>query len=579
MNMRMCKFLLFVSAMLIAAMEMNAQPGKEFVPEGNEKSADGYFRYQNFKDALAEYLELLKTDSANVEFHHRAGLCYLYTNIDKTKAIPYLEYVVKQEKFDLNAWYDLGRAYQYAYRFNDARTAFKKFIATGSKDNNPISAKRQLEICDQAEKLMASPIDVTITNLGPNINSEFPDFNPFVPKDESYLMYTSKRSGNLGAFIDYDGYLTADVYFSQRINSEWKKSKGISNNINTYLVEEVAGLTPDGELLIVYFDNEYGIGDLFISEGKGKSFKRPESLGFNINLPKSYETSATLSQNKKVLIFASNREGTTGGMDLWISHELPTGDWGVPVNVGPTLNTPYDEDFPYMAPDGETFYFASTGHNSMGGYDIFKCKFDKTNNTFSKPENIGYPINTPDDNINISFTASGRHAYISAVLPGGLGQQDIYRVTFNAIKPKKCFISGIIMAQDSTPLYAKYNALKDQLTAAQIKLDSISATVKDTAGIEALAPGLQAEVSRLKQQTAELPQVVITVKDTKSNKLQGLYRPNKNSGKYIVIVEPGTYEFSFECPGYTTLVKQYVFHDDESNISNENEHVILIPQK
>lgn len=571
--------ILALSVVMLLAFKVNAQPGKEFVPEGNLKSADGYFKYQNFKDALAEYLVLHSKDSLNIDYMHRIGLCYLYTNIDKTKAIPYLEWVVTQEKFDQNAWYDLGRAYQYAYRFDDARNAFKKFSTLGVRDNNPIPAQRQLEICDQAEKLIKSPIDVSVLNLGPAVNSPFPDYNPFVPKDESYVIYSSKRDGNMGGFIDYDGYLTADVYYSQRANSEWKKAKPLSSTINTYLVEEVAGLTPDGELLFLYFDNEYGIADIFISEGKGKTFKRPEGLGANIN-QKSFEGGATMSQNKKVLIFSSNRDGSLGGLDLWMSQELPTGEWGVPVNLGPTINTKFDEDYPYMAPDGETMYFASTGHENMGGYDIFKCTYNKASNTFSKPENIGYPINTPDDNISISFTASGRHAYISAVLPGGFGQQDVYRVTFNSVKPKKCFISGIIMTQDSTPLYEKYKMMQTQLEESLAQLDSVKLMLAtdDTSSIEMTSPGLQAQIALLKKQTQYLPQVVIRVKDLKTGKLQGLYRPNKNSGKYIIIVEPGNYEFTYECAGYTTLVKQYVFHDDESSISNENEHVILIPE-
>lgn len=570
---------LMLAVLTLSNVLLQAQPGKEFVPEGNPKSADGYFKYQNFKDALAEYLVLKAKDSLNVEYTHRIGLCYLYTNIDKTKAIPYLEWVVKQEKFDQNAWYDLGRAYQYAYRFNDARTAFRKFASSEIKDNNPIPVERQLEICDQAEKLMKNPIDVSISNLGPTVNTPFPDYNPFIPKDESYLLFSSKRSGNMGGFIDYDGFLTADIYYSQRANAEWKKAKQLSSTINTYLVEEVAGLTPDGELLFLYFDNEYGIADIFMSEGKGRTFKRPEGMGANIN-QKSFEGGATMTMNKKVLIFSSNRAGSIGGMDLWMSQELPTGEWGVPVNLGPGINTQYDEDFPYIAPDGKTMYFASTGHENMGGYDIFKCTYNKAGNTFSKPVNIGYPINTPDENISISFTASGRHAYISAVLPGGQGQQDIYRVTFNSVKPKKCFISGIIMTQDSTPLYEKYKGMQIQLEEALAQLDSLKSMLgtEDTSSIEMTAPGLQAQIALLKKQTENLPQVVIRVKDSKSGKLQGLYRPNKNTGKYIVIVEPGDYEFTYECPGYTTLVKQYVFHDDESSINNENEHVILIPE-
>ena len=570
-------FLLIIFFLL--SYSTNAQPGKTFVPEGTVKAADGYFKYHNYKDALAEYLVLRSKDSLNVYYNHKIGLCYLYTNIDKTKAIPYLEWVVKQDKFDQNAWYDLGRAYQCAYRFNDAREADKKFIGTGIKDINPISAKRQLEICDHAEKLMKTPIDVSFDNLGPAINTPYPDYNPFIPKDESYLLFSSKRDGNIGGFLDYDGFLTADVYYAQRINSEWKKAKALSTTINSYLIEDVVGLTPDGNYLFLQFNNEYGAGDVFYSEGNGKTFKRPESFGANIN-QKSFESGVTMSQDKKVVIFSSNREGSIGGMDLWYSQQLPNGEWGVPINLGPHINTKYDEDYPYMAPDGETLYFASTGHENMGGYDIFKCTYHKSNNSFSKPVNLGYPINTPDDNTTISFTASGRHAYISAVLPDGYGQQDIYRVTFNSVKPKQCFISGMIMTQDSISVLEKHNILQNQLEIAKAELDSIKEAIAstDSAMIESVAPGLQANIANLHELTSTAPQITISVKDLKTSKLQGLYRPNKNTGKYIVIIEPGTYEFTFECKGYKSLVKQYTIPDDESNVNIENEHVVLIPE-
>ncbi len=572
------KRILAACLLLLSLHVLHAQV-KDFVPAGNEKDAKGYFQYQNFRNALSEYLVLRSKDSTNVEFNHRIGLCYLYTNIDKTKAIPYLEWVVKQEKFDPNAWYDLGRAYQFAYRFEDARKSFKKFISTGIKDDNPISAKRQLEICDNADKLMSNPVNVTITNLGSPINTEYPEYNPFVPADESYIIFTSPRAGNLGGFVNYDGFFTADIYFAARANSEWKKGKGISNSINTYLVEEVVGLSPDGDMMFIYMDNEYGMSDIFVSEGKGRSFKRPESLGMNIN-QKTFESGACLTQNKKILIFASNREGTLGGMDLWMSQQLPTGEWGVPVNLGPGVNTIYDEDYPYFAPDGESFYFASTGYQNIGGYDIFKCKYNKTDNTFSPPTNIGYPINTPEDNTTISFTSSGRHAYLAAVMPGGYGQTDIYRVTFNNIEPKKCFISGIIMTEDSTSLFEKYGMQKSELEESRAKLDSIKGTLNsksDTNEIEYISPGLQARVDFLEIQTAVLPQVVIRVTDSKTGQLQGLYRPNRNTGKYIIIVKPSTYNFAFECPGYNTVKKEYTFHDDESSVNNESEHIILTP--
>jgi hypothetical protein len=165
-------------------------------------------------------------------------------------------------------------------------------------------------------------------------------------------------------------------------------------------------------------------------------------------------------------------------------------------------------------------------------------------------------------------------------MPGGYGQTDIYRVTFNNIEPKKCFISGIIMTEDSTSLFEKYGMQKSELEESRAKLDSIKGTLNsksDTNEIEYISPGLQARVDFLEIQTAVLPQVVIRVTDSKTGQLQGLYRPNRNTGKYIIIVKPSTYNFAFECPGYNTVKKEYTFHDDESSVNNESEHIILTP--
>lgn len=564
--------------LLILAPSLEAQP-VDPNQEGSFKAARGYFQYQNFKDALVEFLKLRTQDSTNIEINHSIGLCYLNSNVDKSKAIPYLEWVTTQQKFDPNAWYDLGRAYQYSYRYEDAIIAFQKFIQSGIKDENPIPATRQIEICKNGIELVKSPIDVTITNLGPEINSEFPDYNPFIPQDESYLVYVTKRPGNLGGWIDYDGYITSDIYYSTQRNMVWKKGKGISNTINTYLVEEVVGLSPDGEFMFVYMDNEHSMADVFISEKKGRSYCRPEPMGAYVNA-RSFESSTCIAQNKKIILFSSNREGGYGGMDLYMSKQLPTGEWGEPENLGPTINTQYDEDFPYLAPDGKTFYFASTGHKSMGGYDIFRCEWDRKGSIFTEPINIGYPINTPDDNMSISFTASGRHAYISALLPGGFGNLDIYRVTFNNIEPKKCFLSGIIMTSDSVSLYTQFQERQAELALKLAELDSVKKLLPnpaDSEAIEANAPGLLLNILDLQKYTANQPQVIIRVKEKQSGRLQGIYRPNKNTGKYIIIVSPGTYLVSFECMGYQSLEKQYDFFDDESSSVNEAEHIIMIP--
>lgn len=553
------------------------KPDRDPNQPGNSRAAKGFFQYQNFKDAMTEYENLLKKDSGNVTYKHNLAICYLNTNIDRSKAIPLLEWVTKQAKCDPNAWYDLGRAYAYENRFEDAIKAYQAFINLGIKDMNPVPAKRQIEMCKTAIEMIKSPVDVTINMLSADINSPSPDINPYIAPDESYLIFSTKRQGNNGNFVDYDGYMTSDIYWAPQTDGVYKKAKGISNTINSYLVEESCGMSGDGEYLFVFMDNEMGSGDLAVSERKGKSYARPELLSGFIN-DKSFESAACIFPNKKTIIFSSNRSGGKGGMDLYISRQLPNGDWGTPENLGALINTQYDEDFPYLAPDGESFYFASTGHNSMGGYDIFKCKLDKKSMSFSKPTNLGYPVNNCDDNTVISFTQSGRHAYSSYYQKNGIGCTDIYRITFNNVKPKECVISGKILASDSSSLYVKFKENTNLLKQKKHEMDSVLNTFsnkKDTASLEYYVPGLKDEVLSLIKLTQKIPQVSIKVTNLNNGKLYGLYRPNKNSGQYIIIVEPGDYKLLVECPGYQSFEKIYKFNDDESSSNKENQHIIL----
>ena len=573
------KYILFLILFLFSlqnfAQNKKKEPSKNY--KKIYKAASNFFYFGNYRFALNEFLKLREQDSLNVEYNHKIGLCYLYTNIDKTKAVKYLEWVVKQDRFDPNAWYDLGRAYLYAYRINDAKNAFNKFINLGYKDRNPIPAERQLEYCKNAEELMANPINVTFTNLGEEVNSPDPEYNPYIVGDESFIVFASKRDKNYGGAMDYEGFVPADVYFSQRVDNTWKKAKQLATTINSYMIEEPVGLTADGEKLLLYFDNEFGKADIFVSEGNGVNFKRAETFGDKLN-SKSLESAATYSIDKKIVVFSSNRANSKGGLDLWMIQELPTGEWGNPVNLGDSINTPYNEDYPYFAPDGETLYFASTGHNSMGGYDIFKSKYNKVDNTFSKPENIGYPINTPEDNTVISFSNSGKHAYIAAVRPEGLGYQDIYRVTFNDIEHKKYLISGVILNSENNLFYGNYADMTDDVGFINYEMDSIFNNVNEiNKEFNNYNSEILNKLEDFKKNVDNLPQVTIKVVNKKDNTVQGIYRPNKYTSKYIIIIEPGDYQFTYSCSGFHDVVKDFFIHDYENNSNIEDANVTLIP--
>ena len=174
----------------------------------------------------------------------------------------------------------------------------------------------------------------------------------------------------------------------------------MGNNINTPGHEATIGISADGQQLLIYKDDA-GDGNIYLSRLMGENWMTPQKLTENVN-SKSWEPSATITPDNNTLYFTSTREGGFGGRDIWRSVRLPNGEWAKPVNLGPKINTPYDEDAPAILADGKTLYFASQGFNSMGGYDLFYSVWDQENNTWSAPRNVGYPINTPGDEMTIN---------------------------------------------------------------------------------------------------------------------------------------------------------------------------------
>jgi hypothetical protein len=565
-------FLLFF---LLIAFSIFAQ---KKVITGNEKSASKSFEEANFKDALEEYLILIKKDSTNMTYNFRIGVCYLNTNIDKTKAIPYLEFAVKQTKCEPSGWYEMGRAYQMAYRFDDAIKAFKKFKeVSGGKLFYFIPTERQIEMCYQAQEIIKSPIDVTFENLGPEINSAYPDFRPYVPMDESFIVYTSKRVGNLGNLMDYDGYMTSDIYMAFAAkNNKWTKAKSVGSLINSTLVEETAGLSSDGNELYIFADNYDGINDIFLSPRRGKNFQKSIKLGPNINTTE-IEGCATISPDKKTLYFSSDVISSIGAKDIYMSNKLPNGEWGKPTNLGSTINTIYDEDCPNLSSDGKTLYFASQGHNSMGGYDVFESTWDNQTSTWGKPVNIGFPLNTPADEFTMSLSASGRHGYVAALRKGGYGDLDIYKVTFNDVAPTYTIIRGTLLGNDSLNIFALRTNTNDTISRDTNSIKSIKENKKVPANkkpfinknkinIKESAKDSISKNNINGQQIKEKDyKIKISVTDKIKKSLFGNYLPNKQTGNFLIILPPGEYALTISGEGLITHTENFKIIEKPTN--------------
>ena len=478
------------------------------------KQANGFYDNGNFNEALEVYLSLYEDNLQDPKLNYRIGVCYLNTNIDKALATSYLEKGLTFNEVNSNTYYLLGRAYHFAYRFNDAIKKYEEFKELNNgKTISQEEVDKQIEFCYNAIEIMKFPLDVTFQNLGSNINSTGPDYYPFVSKDESILLFNSKRDD--GSSIQENGDYSSEIYYSTVKNGAFSKGLKLDQNINTLKgTEEIVGLSSTGNFMIFYFDNEESFGDLYIAEySVEKGVFNVEKLPKEINT-KNHEIAASISKYGNTIYFASDKDGGYGGVDIYVSRKLPNGDWSQAQNLGPTINTEYDEDFPNISPDNKTLYFSSKGHTSMGGYDIFKSNWDPSKRKWVNVKNIGFPINTPEDNMNYRESKSGRTGYISALREGGFGDLDIYSVIFNEIDPKYTILKGFVSPQDTSEI---------------------------------------------------IKEVIISVLDVQTDEIYGIYMTNPKTGRYVIILPPGNFNFMVQCVGYKTYTEDVEIYGKSSH--------------
>ncbi len=414
----------------------------------NKRGAKTYLANEDYNRALKEYLKQYPEKKTDLPLNLNIGMCYLNINDDKSKAIPYLDYVYRSGKYNNNLLLYLGMAYMYNYEFDKAIGFFNDY-KTKSKDIDVANAL--IDNCESAKVLIKKPINVSFENLGKEINTAFPDYYPFVNEEESILYFTTRRDATIGNVQSWQGYYTSDIYFSKVQNGKWSKAKNAGPLLNSQEDEQCVYLSPDGKIMVVYIDNQKVASDLFVTSmsGKIKNFPKPTIIDEPISSA-DVEFEGCITEDGSTIIFNSDRAGGFGGMDLYMSKKLPNGNWGTPVNLGSAVNTKYNEGFPNFDEKNNILYFASEGHFNMGGYDIFKSKFNLKTQKFEEAVNIGYPLNTPEDNVQFSLAGNKRDGYISAYRKEGYGDLDIYKVVFHDIEPALTAFKGIITTNDSS---------------------------------------------------------------------------------------------------------------------------------
>jgi outer membrane protein OmpA-like peptidoglycan-associated protein/tetratricopeptide (TPR) repeat protein len=423
--------------------------------------ADEMLASNKYDEATRLYKEGLRTDPEDLAAQYNCGLS-LFKAGKKSTSLSYFRTVYlanpHQDKFLLKY---LGRAYQLNYKFDSAIAVFKEYekhLHKHEKEQQVLEKEiidKRIVECLSAKELIKNPQKVTIKNLGEEVNSVFDDYSPTISADEKTLMFTSRRdhvASSDNNFSKKEQTYFEEILLSDWTDSTWGPAHSIGENVNGKRHDASVSVSPDGQRLIVYKSTPQTKGDLYYSQLVDSVWNDPVKFGGEINST-HFEPSAIINSAENSLIFSSDRPGGFGGLDLYISTMLPTGQWGKPENLGATINTKYDEDAPFLQADEKTLHFSSSGHNSMGGYDIFTTLFDVKKKSWSIPQNAGHPINTPDDDIYFSWNNSGTHAYFSSVREGGHGGQDIYMVEIPTNDPAIVVVKGVVSDKiTNTPL-------------------------------------------------------------------------------------------------------------------------------
>ena len=391
--------------------------------------AEYYLLYEEYRDALPLYLEIQKSYPNNANIDYRIGQCYLNIPTEKYKSIPYFEKAVSkisdkyregyftEFKVPKEAYLLYGRALRIEGDFNKALEAFNNYKNLIKSNDNAdyLIIENEIQSISVAQSMIANPKKYVFTSLGKKVNSTFPEINP-----------VSNSTGNILIYTSLQRFYNA-ILFSEYKDSVWSTP----TNLNAQLFADgpisTVGISEDGSS-IVLSRNDNDDFNLYISNfnKSNKTWAQLEKLPKEIN-GRSWETFGSLSRSGDTLYFSSNRDGGFGGFDLYMSVRVSIGLWSNPINLGSEINTPMDESSPFITSEGKKLFFCSRGHATMGGYDIFVS--NRTGGKWGIPVNLGYPLNTTDDDIFFFPIGDGTKGFISRTTSQSQGDNDIYLVT------------------------------------------------------------------------------------------------------------------------------------------------------
>jgi tetratricopeptide (TPR) repeat protein len=431
--------------------------------------ADNLTDEDNYRDALPIWLKLDSLCPNNMNIYFNIGLCYLNSSY-KSKSIPYFEAASQKASVKYHGMFYDTLAPVYTYFFLGKAYGFENNLAKAEENNSKFKSylpnKKKKDIVTTidveimknatAKNFMANPLRIKVDNLGEPVNSIYSDYAPVFFENEGKMFFTSRREGSTGGLPEEEGKYFEDIYSSvySKATNHWEYLKNVGTPLNTSTHDATIGKTWDEKGLYMYRFVKKRNGNVFTTYLNGDNFTKPESFPKEIN-KKSMENHACVTKDGNTIYFVSNRKGGLGGKDIWVTHKDAKGKWSKSENMGPNINTKVDEEAPYLMEDGRIFYFCSKGHENMGNYDIFYSSHDEKG--WSPAQNLGYPINSTENDIYFTPCKDSVSAYFSSSRYGGIGEMDIYKMTLT--QPNSpAFLKCIVLdSLTRTPVFANVN--------------------------------------------------------------------------------------------------------------------------
>jgi outer membrane protein OmpA-like peptidoglycan-associated protein/tetratricopeptide (TPR) repeat protein len=479
----------------------------DLVKENSRMLQDNYFF---FAEIVVDRLLQIKPESAN--YNYRKGFIILDSRQDWISAMPYLQkavtdldknfdaYAASEKSAPTDALYHLARCYHYDAQLDKAREYYNRFINESNAKSELIEkSKLRLQQCDIAQKLIEAPRSAKVVNIGEKINTVYPEYSPVISFDGSAIYFTSRRQWADNSTDEFRDPLLnqfpEDIYVSYRDfeTNQWQDPERLTM-CDGRLNEATVTVSADERRIYTYEDRT-GNGDIYFADFRMNKFRDLTILPYSKFNTQYWETHCTVTPDGLQMYFVSDRPDGLGGRDIYRMVKLPNGTWSAPLNLGPTINTPYDEDSPFIAVDNKTLYFSSNGPLSMGEFDIFVSVRDEEGN-WSTPVNLGYPINSPGDDVFYTTTADGSKGYLTSFRRDGKGEKDIYEIENDVTRiDDLAILKATLRTSDGSPVPERICAMVKCTSCDFIDEKLIKPRVRDGVFLGQLAPCREYEIA------------------------------------------------------------------------------------